>query len=425
MGTQAQSAPSDKPRPCIARQPILAPDENVIGYELIFRETPEDVRPTADTDSATRTAIDTLNLIGLGVLCDGRSAFIPCTHSMLLMGYFSLLTPAEVVIELQGKVPDNQEVRTACQGLKKAGFRIALDNFAPGDRRLGLVPYADYLKVDIRQYPLEQCAALSARHASQLCRMLATKVETRQDFVNAKNNGFSLYQGYFFRHPEKLRARQIPANQAIYMRLLQAVAKPTLDFPEIEELIKRDLSLCYRLLRYLNSPLLGLASPVTSVRHALTLLGERETVRWIRMATTLVMAQDKSSDLVLSSLVRARFCELLAPKVPHGKSDLFLMGMLSLMDSILEMPIGVLIEELCLDPDLKAQLLSGKSGSRTPLSPIYELMIAREAGNWEVVTTVGKQLGLSLYFISQTYNEAMRWAHEVTAATRTPAPQKA
>jgi len=343
---------------------------------------------------------------------------------MLLMGYFSLLPPAEVVIELQDKVPDNDQVRTACQSLKKGGYRMALDNFAPGDRRIGLVEYADYLKVDIRQYPQDQSAALVARHASQLCRMLATKVETRQDFVNAKHAGFILYQGYFFRHPERLRARQIPANQAIYLRLLQEVAKPVLDFHAIEELVKRELSLCYRLLRYLNSPLLALQAPVSSVRHALTLLGERETVRWIRMATTLVMGQEKSSDLVLSSLVRARFCELLGPKVPHGKSDLFLMGMLSLMDSILEMPIGVLIDELRLDPELKAQLLSGKAGNKTPLSPIYDLMIAREAGNWETVTTMGKQMNLSLVFISQTYNEAMRWAHEITSATRAPATPK-
>ncbi len=97
------------------------------------------------------------------------------------------------------------------------------------------------------------------------------------------------------------------------------------------------------------------------------------------------------------------------------------MGMLSLMDAILEMPIGVLIEELRLDPELKAQLLSGKSGSKTPLSPIYDLMIAREAGNWETVTTLGKQLNLSLVFISQSYNEAMRWAHQITSAGRTPA----
>lgn len=238
------------------------------------------------------------------MLCDGRAAFINCTHPMLLLGYFSLLPPREVVIELQDKVPADEQVRAACQGLKQAGYGIALDNFVPGDSREPLVEYADYIKVDIHQFPVEQCAALVTRHASPLCRMLAIKVETRQDFVNAKHSGFMLYQGYFFRQPERLRARQIPAQQATYVRLLQAVAKPTLDFTEIEDLIKREPSLCYRLLRYLNSPLFGLAFPVSSVRHALSLLGERETVRWIRMATMLVMVQERSSDLVLSSLVR-------------------------------------------------------------------------------------------------------------------------
>jgi c-di-GMP-related signal transduction protein len=169
------------------------------------------------------------------------------------------------------------------------------------------------------------------------------------------------------------------------------------------------------LLRYMNSPLLGLSSPVVSVRNALNLLGERESTRWIRMATTLVMGQDKSSDLVLSSLVRARFCELIASKIEHGNSDLFLMGMLSLIDAILSVPIGVVIEELCLDPTIKAQLLSAKTGKETPLSPIYDLMLAREAGDWGLVTRLGKQLNLSLSFIAETSNQAMRWAHEITS----------
>jgi c-di-GMP-related signal transduction protein len=175
------------------------------------------------------------------------------------------------------------------------------------------------------------------------------------------------------------------------------------------------------LLRYLNSPLLGLSSPVVSVRNALNLLGERESVRWIRMATTLVMGQEKSSDLVLSSLVRARFCELIAPKVEHGNSDLFLMGMLSLIDAILAVPIGVVMEELCLDASVKAQLLAAKSGQKTPLSNIYELMVAREDGDWGLVTRLGKPLNLSLSFIAETSNQAMRWAHDITNAAR-PTP---
>jgi EAL and modified HD-GYP domain-containing signal transduction protein len=420
MSTQVQSAPAEKPSPCIARQPILAGDESVIGYELLLRDNPDERRATADADTGTRAAINALNLIGLGVLCDGRSAFLKCTHQMLLTGYFALLPPEEVVIELQNRVPVEKEVRTACEKLKLAGFRIALDNFEPTDSRAPLAEYADYIKIDLGKYSSIQCEALVKSHAGPRRQMLAYRVESRQDFVNAKHAGCTLYQGYFFRQPERLRARQIPANQATYLRLLQEVARPELDFNRIEELIKLEPSLCYRLLRYLNSPLLALSTTVTSVRHAPNLLGERETVRWIRMATTLVMGQEKSSDLVLSSLVRARFCELLGPKVKHGNSDLFLMGMFSLMDAILEMPIGMLIDELHLDAALKEQLLSAKSGEKTPLSPIYDLMVAREAGDWEAVTSQAKQLNLSLVFISQTYNEAMRWAHHITNAGRTP-----
>ena len=159
------------------------------------------------------------------------------------------------------------------------------------------------------------------------------------------------------------------------------------------------------------------------MRDALTLLGDKESVRWIRMATTLSMGQDKSSDLVLSSLVRARFCELIALRVEHGNSDLFLMGMLSLIDAILAVPIGMVIKELSLDPDVKAQLLGAKTGKKTALSPIYDLMLAREAGDWELVTQLGKQLNLSLSFVAETSNAAMRWAHEMTSAARTPGAQ--
>ncbi|HEY6338820.1 MAG TPA: HDOD domain-containing protein, partial [Candidatus Sulfotelmatobacter sp.] len=271
------------------------------------------------------------------------------------------------------------------------------------------------------QVRAEQISSLAELYATEDRHFVAQKVETREQFVTAKNSGCTRFQGYFFRRPENLQTRQIPANQATYVRLLTAVSKPKIDFAEIEGLIKHEPSLCYRLLRYLNSPLLGLSSPVVSVRNALTLLGERETVRWIRMATTLVMGRDKSSDLVLSSLVRARFCELVAPKVDHGDSDLFLMGMLSLIDAILAVPIGVVIEELCLDRNIKDQLLVAKTGKKTLLSPVYDLMMAREEGDWGMVTQLGKQLNLSLSFVAHASNEAMRWAHEVTNAAR-PGP---
>lgn len=422
MGTQAQAAATQEPNPCIARQAILTVDEDVFAYELLFRENPQAEHFASDAEHATGTAIDTLSVVGFDVLCDGRLAFINCTHRMLLKDYFMLLPSDEVVVEIQENVPADDSVVKACRRLKKRGYQLALDNFVPGDPREPLVQFASFLKVDIKQVPPEQAAILAARYAGPNCRMLAHKVETRQNFVAARNAGYTKFQGYFFLRPQRMRVRQIPASQSTYLRLIQATSRKPADFHEIEDLIKREPSLCYRLLRYLNSPLLGLSSPVRSVRHALTVLGEKELVRWIRMATTLIMGQDKPSDLVLSSLVRARFCELIAAKIEHGESDLFLLGMLSLMDAILEVPIGVVVEKLPLDPDMKAQLLCGRTGGTTRLSPIYDLMIAREAGDWERVTGLGKQLNLSLYFTDKSYNEAMRWAHQVTREIRPDPP---
>ncbi len=391
----------------------------MVGYELFFREGRDERRFTSDGESATSATIETLNLVGLGVLCDGRLAFINCTHHSLLTENFALLPPGDVVIEIQETVPAEEDVVQACQRLKQGGFSIALDNFVPRDPREALVSQADYIKVDVTRVPPMQCAEMAKRYADYNCIMLAHKVETRQHFITAGKNGFTRFQGYFFRHPENLQARHIPANQATYLRLLSAVSKAEVDLAEVEELIKHEPALCYRLLRYLNSPLLGLSSPVVSVRNALNLLGEKETVRWIRMATTLSMGQDRPSDLVLSSLVRARFCELIAPRVEHGKADLFLLGMLSLIDAILAVPIGIVVEQLCLDASIKEQLLAAKMGKKTPLSPIYDLMVAREAGDWGLVTQLGKQLNLSLSFVAETSNAAMKWAHEITSAAGT------
>jgi EAL and modified HD-GYP domain-containing signal transduction protein len=416
MDTSAH-APAKQPDSCLARQPILTKDEKVLGYELLFREGPDDRHTGSDLEIATCSTIDTLNVIGLDVVCDGRLAFINCTHQMLLRDYFMLLPPEKVVVEIQENVVADDVVVGACQRLKHKSYSIALDNFVPDDPRQSLIPYTDFIKVDIRKFVPEESAALVVKYANSNCRLIAQKVETRLQMLTSSKDGFTLFQGYFFRRPERMRARHIPTNQTTYLRLLQAISAPEIDLENVENLVKHDASLCYRLLRYLNSPLLGLSSTVRSVRHGMNLLGERELIRWIRMATTLVMGQDKCSDLVLSSLVRARFCELLAPKVDHGQSDLFLMGMLSLMDAILEVPMGVVIEGLALDEGTKSELLNARGDAETPLSSVYKLMLAREAGEWEQVTAQAKKLNMSLPFVNRTYTEAMAWAHDMSTAS--------
>ena len=325
--------------------------------------------------------------------------------------YITLLPSEQAVVEILETVPADDLVVAACRRLKEAGYTIALDDFAVNDPREALTDIADIIKVDLRDTSAADAAAMVKRYGPWRCRMLAEKVETREEFLAAKKAGFLYFQGYFFRRPEILTAHEIPANRVNYLRMLTAVSQPELDVREIENVVKGEASLCYRLLRYLNSAAFGFANEIHSVRHALAILGEREVRRWIRLVATLGAGQGKSSELVLSALVRARFCELLSPKIPHGDSDLFLMGLLSLMDVILELPMSQVLDNVPIDQETKSVLLGGASRLR----PFYQLMLAQESGEWKTASELTAQLHLSESEVAECHWQAMQWARQVSA----------
>lgn len=403
-------APNSKSIRYVARQPILTREEQVFGYELLFRDGVETYFCATDPNAAARSTLNSSLLMGLDTLCDGKRAFVNCTREVLLKDYVTLLPSSEVVVEVLESVEADSLVEAACMRLKEAGYLIALDDFAPEDPRECLTQFADIIKVDLRATTPQQRALMVKRYGPWKSRMLAEKVETREEFLEAKTMGFLYFQGYFFRKPEVMSAHDIPENRLNYMRMLQEVSRAELDTREIEKLIKSEASLCYRLLRYLNSAVFGFSSEIHSVRHALSILGEREVRRWIRLVATLGAGQERSSELVISALVRARFCELLSPKINHGDSDLFLMGLLSLMDSILEIPIADVVSRIALDQETRSVLLGGASRLR----PLYQLMLAQESGEWEQAGTLARSLRLHESDGAEAYWQAMQWARDVS-----------
>lgn len=394
----------------MARQPILTSDEKVFGYEILFRDGVEEYFASTDADQASRNTLNTSMLMGLDVLCDGRRAFINCTRDILLKDYIMLLPSEQTVVEVLESVEPDDLVIAACRRLKENGYLIALDDFAVDDPRQTLTDLADIIKVDLRTTTPTEQETMIKRYGPWRCRMLAEKVETREEFLASKKAGFLYFQGYFFRKPETLHVHEIPANQINYLRILQAVSAPELDVRELENVIKGEASLCYRLLRYLNSPTFGFSTEVHSIRHALSILGEREVRRWIRLVATLGAGQNRPSELVLTALVRARFCELFSSKVPHGESDLFLVGLLSMMDAILEVSMERVLESVPIDRESKAVLLGGAS----PLRPLYQLLLAQESGEWQSAKELASQLRLSDDEVAQTYLQSLQWAQEMT-----------
>ncbi len=390
----------------VARQPIFDRSQNVYGYEILFRNGIENFFDS-DPDVAARSTLDSSLLYGIDTLCDHRRAFLNCTREVLFKDLITLLPPSQAVVEILETVEPEDRVIAACKRLKEAGYIIALDDFAPNDPRIPLVEFADIIKVDIQATQPEERAGMMRRFGSPKCKMLAEKLETPGEYHRARDMGFVYFQGYFFCCPEIVVGREVPASRVHYVRLLELVSRPEIDTRQLEQLLKQEASMSYRLLRYLNSPLFGLSLEVKSIRHAIAVLGEREMRRWVRLVVAVGAAEQSCSELVLMGLARAHFCELVSSRLKTD-TDLFLMGLLSIMTAILEVSMEALLEQLPVDHEIKAALLSRESDLR----PLYRLMLAQESGEWSEASALAKQLKLQDAEVAGMWLEALQWAQE-------------
>src|SRR5258708_6143228 len=231
----------------VARQPIVDREQSVFGYELLFRDGLENAF-SGDTDEASRATLDRSLLMGLDILCDGRRAFVNCTRDTLIKGLVTLLPSTTTVVEVLESVPAVDDVGKDCRRLKEAGYMIAIDDYEANDPRESLADMADIIKVEMQLTTEEERAVLIKRFGPWRCRMLAEKIETQTEFARARDQGFVYFQGYFFRRPEMINTRDLPANRMNYLRMLQQVSRPDLNSHALEKLIQAEASVCYRLL---------------------------------------------------------------------------------------------------------------------------------------------------------------------------------
>jgi len=402
----------------LARQPILDRNREVFGYEILFRDGIQNSCSGVDLEMASTSVLDTSFLIGLEKITEGRRMFVNCPREFLLRDYISLFPRDAVVAEILEAVEPDPEVIDACKRLKDGGFLIALDDFVDTAAWAPLVALADFIKVDFRLTEREERQTLVSRYAARGIRMLAEKVETQEEFTEASKFGYSLFQGYFFCKPEMMSHRKLPASKLAYLELLQAATANEIDVQELASKIKHEASLTFRLLRYLNSAAFGLRSEVHSVPHALSLLGERELRKWIAVICIGVMADGKPDELMTIPLVRGRFCELLAPiaGMPSHANDLFLLGLLSVMDAILDQPLKTILADLPVRNEIKEALLA-KTGLYRSL---LDIAIAHERADWETVSAEVGFLGLDPNKIPEIYVAAVDWSTALRRGVRTP-----
>jgi EAL and modified HD-GYP domain-containing signal transduction protein len=353
-------------------------------------------------------------LFGTAALTGGTPAYINVTRDVLLGGGLHAVPPGRIVPEILEDVAADAEVIAACRELKRRGFRIALDDVVT-ESRPELFALADIIKVDFLKSDERQQARLAERLSGKV-HLIAEKVETPDVFRRALRQGYHGFQGFFFARPETMTRSDIPVHQHHYLQLLRELNRPGIRLDEIGDLIRRDLSLTYRLLTYLNSAHFGLRHEVRSIRHALTLLGEREIRRWATLISLASLGSDRPGELIVMSLCRGRLLETLAGamNLKDQTQDLFLLGLLSLLDAIVDCPLRECLQGLPLAPDI-ADALSGTPGR---FRDALELTIAYEAGDWDAVFARSRDLGLRASELPDIYLDAAGWSRDTFAETR-------
>ena len=395
----------------IARQPIFDKRLRVFAYELLFRGGPQNHFVKPSKNAASSVIADSITLFDLHTLTGSALAFVNVDELALRLDAPRLLPADRVIIEILETVAPSDEVVKICRGLVDSGYTLALDDFVDHPKYAPLVECAKYLKVDFQLLDAAARRRIVEKYARSGISLLAEKVETEDELAEARSLGYSYFQGYFFCKPSMLETREIPGNKLLQLRLLNLVSGPELDYAAIEELLKNEPSLLYRLLRYLNSPLLGLRSEVHSVRHAITLLGEREFRRWVSIFSVIVLASGKPPELIRTALTRAYFCEAFsaAAHMDNESSTLFLMGLLSITDALLDQPIADVLRSLPVDEQIKTAL----TGGRNRHHDVYELLLALERAEWPRLSACVGRLDVPEHAVPEAFQTALQKASAI------------
>jgi c-di-GMP phosphodiesterase len=398
----------------LARQPIFDRTDRLVAYELLYRDGPLENRVVAGTGAcSTRMSSVTIAnaFIGLGIgrVTGGRRAFINVDRTMLLDGSLAMLDPQQVVLELLESVTCDAEIEAACADLVGRGYCLALDDFAYCPSFDPLLRLAGIVKVDVLGRADDELRGVLAQVRPFGVTCLAERVETAADHARCAALGFELFQGYFYARPEMLAGRDVPVQQGNLMRLLNLLRDPDASQAHVEAVFRGDVRLTYKLLRIVNSAGTG-CSGVSSIEHALRLLGRTALHRWLALllVASFTNANGVRGALVTAALTRARLGELLAAAL--GRRDggaLFMTGLFSLLDALMRVPMQEVVQRLDLTPELCAVLLAGEG----PYAQVLGLIEAYEAGRWDAVRVDAAGLRLAPHTLPALYAEALEWAH--------------
>jgi EAL and modified HD-GYP domain-containing signal transduction protein len=408
------AAPASSFRVMVGRQPILDRKRRVFGYELLFRPAASPTGDVTRQDAAAHVIADGILSFGLDRLTSNRRAFVELTPAFLRHDVVKVLPSDRVVIQIPADAEIDAETVAACRRLRDDGYQLALSRFTNAAQGPGLLPLVQFVKTGAGAVPLVEDGLVPNGTST-----IAGDVQSYDGFNDAVRSGYTHFQGFFFEQPASVPSRAIPRGQIGYLRLLYALNDPNLSLTDLEDLMKHDASLCYRLLRTVNSAGFAQTREITSIRHALLLLGRDTVRRWASLWVMTDLGAEAHAELLVMASIRGRFCELLAQKL-HGQEaggEGFLVGMCSCLDVILEQPMAAIVAELPLSARVSDALIGRDNDGRRLLN----CAIAYERGNWEAALSCANLAGVDRAWLAPAHADALMWAQQLMRTpTRTP-----
>lgn len=391
----------------VARQPIFDIDKKIYAYELLFRSGESNGFPDIDGETATTSLLSSsFFTVGIEKVGAGKLVFINFTEELLLNGTPELFPPDKMMVEILEDVTPGPEIVNACKTLKEKGYSLALDDFVYSKQFDELIELSDIIKIDFRLTPVDTLDEMVETLKQQDCKLLAEKVETYEEFYQAVELGFDYFQGYFFSKPEVLKNKDLSSSQMGMMRLLAEVNSKEFDVHSLAKLVSQDVSITYKLLKYINSSHFSRLQPLSSIQQAITFLGENGFKLFVSLIATSKLSENKPGELIRTAIIRARFLEQIGNYLKRDSSELFLLGLFSSIDAMLDQSIENVIKKMPLSERLKEALVERKGD----LFPFLRIIESYESGNWIAFRFVLKKLGLNDSVITDFYVDALAWA---------------
>ena len=360
---------------------------------------------------ATASVLGNLFEIGINEITDGSKAFINFDYDFLLSDSIELIEPDNLVIEVLEDVQADQKLVRKLTTLKEKGYIIALDDFKKNYDECLMAPLSHIIKYDIIATPLESIRAevnTAIRHGKIV---LAEKIETKEEYERAKEIGFTLFQGYFFKKPSIIsQSNDKKSIKLNYLRILSELQKPEPSYNEITSIIETDVNLAYRLLRIVKNNSKD-NDNFYSIKKSLVFMGFKEISRWINILMLQDLSTDKPMKLMRLSLTRSQFGNSLAKRsqLKSRIDEISTMLLFSILDALLDLPIEDALDNIYLTEDIRDSLITNSG----PLSPILNLVYAYETASWEEAKAISNDLHIKEDEIYKDYLQALQYCKKI------------